>query len=138
MKQSNYIVIAVLSILVSAGVFYGGMKYQQGKQPSRTDFQSSTGMRQQDLPAGVQQRMGAGTVRGEIISQDESNIIIKLSDGSSKIVLISENTEINKATEASVDDLGTGKQVMVFGQTNSDGSVSATQIQLNFRLGRDI
>ncbi len=136
MKQSNYVVIAVLLILVGAGSFYGGMKYQQGKQPSRTDFQFRAGMRQQDLPDGVQQQMGVGTIRGEIISQDETSITVKLLDGSSKIVLISENTKISKATQGSVDDLGTGEQVMVIGQTNSDGSVTATQIQLNFELKR--
>ena len=114
--------------------FFGGMKYQQSKQPSRADFQSRAGMRQQNLPSGVQQRMGAGTVRGEIISQDETSITVKLPDGSSKIVLISENTEINKATEGSIDDLGTGEQVMVIGQTNSDGSITAQNIQLNPEL----
>ncbi|MBU0569722.1 hypothetical protein KKB40_02995 [Patescibacteria group bacterium] len=134
MKQSNYVVIAVLLILVGAGSFYGGMKYQQGKQPSRADFQSRAGTRQQNLPDGAQQRMGAGAVRGEIISRDETSITVKLPDGSSKIVLISENTQINKATEASVDDLGTGEQVMVIGQTNSDGSVTAQNIQLNPEL----
>ena len=70
-------------------------------------------------------------VRGEIIDQDEESITVKLSDDSSKIVLISENMSINKATEGSVDDLEVGKEVMVFGQENSDGSVSATNIQLN-------
>lgn len=129
----------IVLILVASGVgFFAGVKYQQSKQPSRADFQSRAEMRQQNLPAGAQQRVGAGTIRGEIISQDDKSITVKLPDGSSKIVLISENTEINKATEATINDLTTGEQVMVFGQTNSDGSVSATQIQLNFGLGRSI
>jgi len=43
------------------------------------------------------------------------------------------------AVEGSVNDLETGQQAMVFGQTNSDGSVSATDIQLGsgFRLDRE-
>lgn len=122
--MKNIIVIAII-IAFAGGGFFAGMKYQQGKQPFR-------GMRQLgDLPAGAQQRMGAGTVRGEIISQDDKSITVKLPDGSSKIVLISENTEINKATEAVPDDLTVGEEVMVFGSTNSNGSASATQIQLN-------
>ncbi len=131
MKQSNYIIIVVLLILIGAGFFYGGMKYQQGKQPSRADFQPRAEMRQQNLPAGAQQRMGAGTVRGEIISRDETSITVKLPDGSSKIVLISESAKINKAIEATVDDLETGEQVMVIGQVNSDGSITAQNIQLS-------
>ena len=133
MKNINLITI-ILLIIVGAGGFFGGMKYQQGKQPLRGDFQSRAGMRQQNLPTGAQQRMGAGTVRGEIISRDETSITVKLPDGSSKIVLISENTAINKATEGSVDDLKTGEQVMIIGQTNSDGSVTAQNIQLNPEL----
>lgn len=135
MKQSNYVVIAALLILVGAGSFYGGMKYQQSKQPSRADFQAMRGMRQ-GIP-GVPRQTGTEVVRGEIISQDEGSITVKLLDDSSKIVLISENTEINKATEATIDDLTTGEQAMVLGETNSDGSVSAIQIQLNFRLRRE-
>ena len=119
-------------MMAFAGVgFFAGMKYQQGKQPSRADFQSRAGMRQQNLPTGVQQRMGAGVIRGEIISRDEESITVKLPDDSSKIILVAENTAINKATEGLIDDLKTGEQVMVIGQTNSDGSVAATQIQLN-------
>ena len=130
MKSNTIIVVLLVVIIVGAGGFFAGVKYQQGKQPSRTDFQSRLGMRQQNLPAGVQQRMGAGTVRGEIISRDKTSITVKLPDDSSKIILISENTEINKVDEASVDDLGTGEQIAVFGQENPDGSVTANSIQI--------
>lgn len=130
-KKSNTIVIALLvAIIVGAGSFFAGMKYQQGKQPSRGDFQAMRGVRQ-GTP-GVQRPAGTEAIRGEIISQDEESITIKLPDDSSKIVLISENTQINKAAEGSVEDLETGESVMIIGQTNPDGSVSATQIQLNF------
>ena len=136
--KNNILLVAILVIAVGVGGFFAGMKYQQSKQPSRADFQSRGGIRQQNLPAGVQQRMGAGIVSGEIIDSDEKSITVKLPDESSKIVLISENTEINKATEGSIEDLGVGESVMVIGQTNSDGSVSAIDIQLGsgFRFDR--
>lgn len=131
------IVIVVLLLLIGGGGFFAGMQYQKSKSPSTADFQA---MREQfrsgERPQGLGERRPqgqGGAISGEIIDRDEKSIIVKLPDGSSKIVLISENTAINKATEGSLDDLVTGEQVMVFGQTNSDGSVSATQIQLNFR-----
>lgn len=123
-----------LVIVACLGGFFAGMKYQQNKQPSRADFQFREAMRQQNMP-GIQQERG-GMVRGEVISRDEESVTIKLPDDTSKIILISENTAINKATEGSIEDLGVGEQVMVFGQQNSDGSLSATQIQLNFGLVR--
>jgi len=127
------VVIVILIIAFTAGGFLAGMKYQQSKQPARPDFQAMRGLRG---TSGIQRPAGTGVIRGEIINRDERSITVKLPDESSKIVLISENTAINKATEGSVDDLETGGQVMVFGQTNADGSISATQIQLNFNLGR--
>lgn len=132
--KSNVLLVAIMVIVVGAGGFFAGVKYQQSQQPSRIDFQAMRGVRQG--VSGIQRPAGSETVRGEIISQDEESITVKLPDESSKIVLISENTEINKATEATVEDLETGAQVMVFGQMNSDGSISASQIQLNFGLGR--
>jgi hypothetical protein len=126
-------VIIILVLAASAGGFLAGMKYQQSKQPSRADFQARMGMMGGGVP-GAQPRAGAEIVRGEIIDQDETSITVKLPDESSKIVLISENTIINKASEGSVADLETGEEVMVFGQTNSDSSVSASDIQLGLGL----
>jgi formylmethanofuran:tetrahydromethanopterin formyltransferase len=124
--KNNILIIAILLIIVGAGSFFAGMKYQQSKLLSRGGFRQS-------IP-GTQRPTGTEAVRGEIISQDEKSITVKLQDNSSKIVLISENTAINKATEGSADDLKTGEQVMIFGQKNSDGSVSATNIQLGSGL----
>lgn len=132
MKNSIFLTV-ILVIIVGGGGFFAGRKYQQSKQPSRADFQARMGMRQGDVP-GDRQRMGTDAVRGEIISRDDESFTVKLADDSSKIVLISENTVINKATEALIDDLKIGEQVMVFGKANSDGSISATQVQLNFGL----
>lgn len=132
--KNNLLLTIIIIIFVGAGAFWGGIKYQQNKQPIRADFQAMRGMRQ-GFPGDRQ--TGTETVRGEIISQDEKSVTVKLPDDSSKLVLISDNTEINKATEATTNDLTTGEQVMVFGSTNSDGSVSAAQIQLNFEFRRE-
>lgn len=61
-----------------------------------------------------------------------------LKRGSSKIVVLSDKTLINKAEQATKSDLKTGEKVAVFGSSNSNGSVTAQSIQLNpmFRLGR--
>lgn len=136
MKNNNIFLTAVLVIIVGAGGFFAGMKYQEIRQPSRADFQARMGMRQ-GSPGG-QRPVGSETVRGEIMEKDEKSITVKSPDNSSKIILILENTAINKATEGSIDDLKTGEQVMVFGKSNSDGSISATNIQLGsgFRPGR--
>ena len=73
-------------------------------------------------------------ISGEIIDKDETSITIKQADESTKIILLSENTEINKTSEGLADDLKTGEAVMIFGQENPDGSISAANIQLNPRF----
>jgi len=124
----SILAIVLVILLVAASGFFVGMKYQQTKRPSRGDFQGRMGTRQ-GFP-GTPNQQGSQAVRGEIINKDEGSITVKLTDNSSKIVLISETTEINKATKGSAEDLQTGQQVMVFGQKNEDGSVSALNIQL--------
>ena len=68
---------------------------------------------------------------GEISAQDEKTITVKLQDGSSKIILLSDKTSINKASVGLISDLTVGEKVAVFGTSNADGSVTAQNIQLN-------
>ena len=70
------------------------------------------------------------------MSMDGNSITVKLQDGQSKIIILSDTTEINQASKAAKTDLSAGKQVAVFGTENSDGSVTAQNIQLNPMLGR--
>ncbi len=139
MKNTKSIIGALLIVIGIAG-FFGGMKYQQNKGFSMTDIQSG------DMHAGMAGRSGServrgssnsGMISGEIIDQDEASITIKQADESTKIILLSENTGVNKTSQGSVDDLKTGEAVMIFGQENPDGSISAVNIQLNpqFREG---
>lgn len=127
--KDNIIIPVLLVVAFSAGSFFGGMKYQQSKQPAfLRQFGGGQGMR---AGQGQGSRQGFRPVNGEIISNDEKSITVKLQDGSSKIVLFSDKTEINKAATATKEDLKTGDKVMVVGTENSDGSVTAQNIQLN-------
>lgn len=66
---------------------------------------------------------------------DDKSITVKLQDGSSKIVLLSNTTAYNKSATGAKSDLKTGEKVAVFGTENSDGSVTARDVQLNPRTG---
>jgi hypothetical protein len=138
-KNNTMLITIAIAVVIGVGGFIAGMKYQQTKQPTfgrngTNNFmmgggQNGQGANGQTRTGGA--RMGGGQVMGEILSQDATSITVKLTDGSSKIVLFNDKTTVNKAAEASTADLKTGETVAVFGQTNTDGSVTATNIQLN-------
>lgn len=121
----NKTLITALIVLVIAGGagFFGGMKYQQSKAPTRqfSNFAGRNG--------------GSGNifrpVNGQILSNSNNTLTVKLADGTSKVVILTGSTQINKAALGTVTDLVTGSTVAVFGQTNSDGSVTAQSIQIN-------
>ena len=70
-------------------------------------------------------------VSGEITAVDANSVTVKLADGGSKIVILSEKTTVNKASESSKEDLKEGVKVAAFGSENADGSVTASNIQIN-------
>jgi hypothetical protein len=70
-------------------------------------------------------------VMGEIISQDENSITIKIQDGSTKIVILGDSTTYSKTQSIEKSELSMGKQVRVFGSANSDGSITAQNVQIN-------
>ena len=135
--MKNISTTAILIAIVSLGVGFGlGIVYQKSQKITFANFNGNA-------PAGMTRggRGGSGAnnakgnafrpISGEILSADDKSITVKLADGSSKIVLLTDKTVINKADIATKTDLKTGEKVSVFGQTNTDGSVSAQNIQLN-------
>lgn len=135
--DKNKIIPGLLIIVVAGGSFFGGMKYQESKSPNQSagNITGRPGGGQFPQRNGSGNRAGGRATNGEIISADDKSITVKLTDGSSKIVLLSDKTQINKATTGSKSDLVTGSRVMVFGSDNTDGSVTAQNIQLNPQFG---
>lgn len=131
MKNSKILILVVIVVLlVSAGSFFVGMKYQQSKQPAfLRQFSGQLGARSNQ--GQFQNRQGSQAVNGEIVETDNQSMTVKLPNGSSKIVLLSDSTTITQSTQGSKTDLKTGLPVAVFGTENSDGSVTAQNIQLN-------
>ena len=154
MKKLLPIIIAV-AVIVGGGAFYGGMKYAEGRSPagqfSRANFEDLQNLspeeRQQRLQelganagAGFRGGFGGGTGQrgggmggftvGEIISASDDSVTVKLQDGGSRIVFLSDSTEITKSAAGALSDLEIGRNISVNGTANSDGSVTAQSIQL--------
>lgn len=139
--------MVVLLILIAVGSFFGGTKYQQRKTMSSIRNQTAA----QEFIKGMGQGIGRGNnignnlinrgqgvgsrqTIGEIISADDKSITVKLTDGSSKIVLISDSTTVNQSTTAAKTDLKVGTKVAVMGDQTADGSVTGRNIEINPRV----
>ncbi len=48
-KNNLLLIVLVVALLAGGAGFFGGMKYQESKMPSRTDFQARMGMRRRLL-----------------------------------------------------------------------------------------
>ncbi len=131
--KNNFVLIIILSLLVGGGIgFFGGMQYQKGQRSAAFGqfTNGQFGARAGTGALGLRGRNGNGAV-GTILSADANSITVKLAEGGSKIVLLTASTSFNKATAATAGDLAVGGTVAAFGTENSDGSITASNVQLN-------
>lgn len=135
MKQNFVVILIIVAIAVGGIGFFGGMKYQQSKSGNTRQFGFNNGAGGRGFGGsgtfGAAGNRGNRPVTGQILSTDDQSITVKLADGSTKIVLLTNSTQINQATKATKDDLKTGITVAAFGTTNTDGSVTAQAVQIN-------
>lgn len=140
-KQTHIISMTILIVAVAISSFFGGTKYQQRKNVSNFRQQM---IGSNNLPQGmgrnainndsIKNRGQAPGFRqnyGEIINIDEKTLTLKMADGSSKIVLLSDTTKINQSVTANKTDLAVGIKIMVNGETNADGSITSRNIEIN-------
>ncbi len=131
--NSKIIGSVVIVLIIAGGSFYGGMAY--AKNNSTVSFRSGSSNGQ--LTAGLGNRTGGsfgrtngGFVAGEILSKDATSITVKMQDGSTKIVLVSKSTQVQKSISGTLEDLSIGTNVTVTGSANNDGSVTAQSVQI--------
>ncbi len=136
MKQPNLVISAVIGVIGLAVGFFGGTAYQSTQKPN---FQNLTQEQRQQMfgqfrnGAGGGGRNGgaAGTfANGQILNKDEKSITVKMRDGSTKLIFLAPSTEINKPAPIKATDLNVNDQVSVSGTANSDGSLTASTIQV--------
>ena len=141
MKQNTIILVVILMLVVGGGSFGVGYKVAEGKNSVGT-FARNGSMMGNRLNDGSGRGTGQGQqaggmmrgnrqIAGEIIALDDKTMTIKMVDGSSKIILLSSTMDISKSVEAPKTDLKVGSKVAVFGTQNTDGSQTATTVELD-------
>ncbi len=131
-----------MGIIVAIVIFFGG--YKVGESHSSTPAggamageygqggAAGTGARGAGRAGGAGgfARNTANSTAGQIISEDADSITVALPAGGSRIVFVSSTTPVMKSTAGSFSDLTTGENVIVSGTQNSDGSLTASSVQI--------
>lgn len=132
-KKNQMVIGAVAGLVLLGASFWGGMSYARGHM-ARGNFsqfgQGGMGGQFAGRVAGSARGMAGGITAGEIIAKDSTSVTVKMADGSTRIVLVSGSTAVTKQVPGSADDLSIGAQVAVTGTANSDGSMTASAVQI--------
>lgn len=130
--SKKYVVVSLLVALIVGGIgFYGGFAYAQSAEKASAATRSAQ-FRGMGSAGGFGGRNGqnGGIVSGSIVKKDATSLTVQLRDNSSKVVLISGSTKVGKFVDGTMDDVTNGVNVMITGTTNSDGSVTASMVQI--------
>lgn len=130
--QSKTISIAVATLVIGIAVGYFIPHAASAKTASTFAGRASGATRfgPGSFTRGGSVAGGNGMLAGSIVSVSGEDVTLKTPDGSSHIVLITPDTTVSKSVTGSVSDLTSGSDVLVSGTSNSDGSISASIIQL--------
>jgi len=123
-KKLSIVIAIIVLIAVAGGSYYLGTLSGTDK---KMEFP-----RQNGAPTNMNgtNKLGQNNANsGEIISRDEQSITIKLTNGGSKIIFLSDSTKVSQIADRTIDDLQIGDNVIIQGTTNSDGTVTASTIQ---------
>jgi hypothetical protein len=138
--------VVVLAGLLSAGSFFGGRAYERTQASRvRSDFLRSRGIPLNGTGDGAQGFNGApgasggqrqfflgggdGGVSGQVKSID-GNVLTLSTPQDVTTVNISDTTRIEKTVAGTTGDLQPGQRVIVSGERDSKGNLSAAQITI--------
>ena len=121
--MKNKIIAIVVLIIVAGGAFYLGVQNGKGSATAATTAARASFTR------GAGGALG-GAVAGQVVSVDTNSLTISLVSGSSQIIFFTGTTPVMKTVSGTVADLKAGTNISVIGTANSDGSESATSIQI--------
>ena len=140
MNRNKIISFSVGFVVVAGLAFFGGIKYDQAKNGGSS---SQYALRRSNGGFGRRGGSGSGNdfVAGQIIATDSNSVTVQLrgmngapgsssSNGGSKIIFLSDKSQILKSVSGTSADLTVGQQVIVTGTDNSDGSITAQKIQI--------
>lgn len=122
----NKILITALVCIVISGT----AGYFVGKNTANSNSNSYAGRFQRGLGRSGRGINGS-VIRGKVISSDANSLTVQFQNGSSKIIVFSGKTRFTKSAQAAKADINPGDSIMVFGTQNSDGSVTAQNVQIN-------
>lgn len=137
MKKALIIIGAVvLALVIAGGSFYGGMAYQNNQQAqTRANFLRSRGIT--DTGNGANGSFTGGGQAGGRGFGGGTNGTVKSINGSTLTVSTAQNvttvnltdsTVIEKSVAGAASDLQPGERVIVTGQRDSSGVVTASQV----------
>lgn len=146
-KPIHIVLLVALFVVVAAGSFYGGMVYGQ-QQAAATLFTAGFPPDGQAIPivgqdgevrAAPGQGLGArfqgaagqaGMTFGQIDGIDGNTLTVTDRDGNAVMVEVADTTLIEKNASVSVSDLVVGDTVIISGNPNDDGSITARSVQV--------
>lgn len=122
--KATIAVVAVVALIIG----FGGGYYVRGTMTPARGVRGGAFAQGQNGAA----RFGANgqrPVTGTISNITDGHMTVQSQDGSSHAVIIDSNTQYRKTDSATAADFPQGTNVMVIGNQNPDGSVTATSIQ---------
>ncbi len=135
MNTQSKIISAVVVLILMGGSFWGGITYAKA-HPTRGQFNTQFGGAAGGRAGGFGRGGMGGASVGQVVSADKTTMTIKLASGSTQIVLFSTSTQIMKSVAGTASDLSAGTNVIIMGQPNSDGSLTAQSVQIRPAVNR--
>lgn len=127
----------IVAVIFGGGGFYAGMQYQAGQTTGSTAGASAYAGRTGGAGRTGFAGAGGGATFGTIIAMDPTSITVQLPTSTStlatsgtKIILYDTSTQINQMQTVPASKLSVGQSVTVAGTANTDGSITATSIQI--------
>ena len=132
--MKNWITLIIVAVVFAGGGYWYGTNSAQKTTTAGAGGFAGAGFTR---GAGRTGAAGGGATFGTIVATSPTSITIQMPNSTSttattgsKIVLYDTSTMIAKTVAGSSNDLTVGTAVTVAGTANSDGSITATSIQI--------
>lgn len=130
--NNKSIIMTIATIILIVAAFFVGKSYGSSHAATAT-----TASRTRGGMAGMtgtytgRAGMAGGATIGQVVSMDSSSITVSIPNGGgSKIILYTPTTTVSKTTAGAISDVTVGSTITAIGTANSDGSITATAIQI--------